>query len=387
MTSKPGIIYLQKDRFQLFSPFLRQVVEFRFVPEIVRDSDVINPELLESLIKVFVTNTKIPPSNLSIVLADNAYFVKDFVLPPQPKTPQQAQQPQITMETLNVMSMDFIEHVPFESVVSKSIPLKDGIRVCAVNKDFFDAIKNSFAKLGFTIDGVYPGFVLGNNLSAKPVLDNVLVSSFFQKVGTLKQYDLLQQEVYKPEAREGTETSVEVELEDFEEKNKKPDKKRLYMMVGVLGLLVIVLVVVYIQSQNQPPPLPPQQPTANTQAAPPPAAAVDTAPIVTEAIVTSPNISSTSVTASNLAVQITNTGNSTADAQTLREAFSKFSFKTLTVGNDSNSSTSTTVVTFSSNVNQQVRNAVLEEMRKVKTNVTVQERQTGEYDITIILGQ
>lgn len=376
MTGKPGIIYLQKDKFQLYSPLLRQIIEFRFVPEIVRDSDVINPEMLENLIKVFITNTKLPPSSFTIILADNAYFVKDFVLP-APPPPQKGQPvappPQMTMETIHVLSMDFVEHVPYENVVSKSIPLKNGIRVCAVNKDFFEAIKSSFTKIGFAVDAVYPGFILGGNLSAKPVLDNTLVSTFFAKVNTLKEFDLLRAEIYKPEPRKGTETSVEMEIEDFDEKNKKPDKKRLYIMVGFLAFLLIILVVVYLQSLNQPPP----KKTSSTQ----PAATANTiaAPI--------PTIAPTAaiVKAPTLAVQITNASTSDTAAQTLREGLGKFAFKTLTLSTQSSATPTSTVVSFSGNVTQEVRNAVLDEIRKVKTNITVQERQDGEYDITIVL--
>lgn len=93
MTGKTGVIYLLKDRFQFYSPFLRQVVELKFTPQMVSDLDVLNAELLEEQIKVFVTNGKIPPSSLIIVLADNAYFVKDFALSPNPVQPQKPSQP------------------------------------------------------------------------------------------------------------------------------------------------------------------------------------------------------------------------------------------------------------------------------------------------------
>jgi hypothetical protein len=391
MTSKQGIIYLQKDKFQLYSPFLRQIVEFRFVPEIIRDSDVINPEMLESLIKVFVANTKIPPGNLTIILADNSYFVKDFVLPPQPKPVKgQPQQPtaQMTMETIHVLSMNFVEHIPYENVVSKSIPIKDGIRVCAVNKDFFDSIANSFIKLGFTVDTVYPGFVLGNNLSARPVLDNAFVNAYFSKVSTLKAFDLMQEDVYKPQPREGLETSAEMEIDYTDDKNKKPDKKRLYGMVGLLTVLLIILVVVYMQSLTPPPVAQtPATQGSTVQPVQPAAESVNTAPVVTT-VPESEDTGSTTTTdikASDIAVQITAAAGSETTAQTLRDAFSKFSFKTLTVSSQSKATTTSTVVSFSASVNQTVRNAVLVEIRKVKTNVTVQERQEGDYDITIII--
>lgn len=389
MTAKPGIIYLQKDKFQLFSPFLRQIVEFRFVPEMIRDSDVINNDLLESLVKVFVTNTKIPPGNLTIILADNAYFVKDYVLPapPAPKPGQLTPpQPSITMETLSVMSMDFVEHVPYENVVSMNFPLKNGIRVCAVNKDFYEALKVAFEKLGFTVDAVYPGLVLGNNLSAKPVMDTIFVNAVFQKGSTIKQYDLLQQKVFSPDTKKSGDKDAVEEAEDagsIESKDKKPNKKRLFAMIGLLAVLLIILAVVAVQNMA---PVPPPQPAVTTQTAPPAVPPVDSAAtVVTEVPVAAPELSPSKLETQDLSMQIVTSSAADTAAKSLREAFAKYTFKNLTTQTQPNTSTSSTLVTFSAATTQDVRTIILEEIRKIKTDVTVQEKEVGEFDITIIL--
>ncbi|HEX8932440.1 MAG TPA: hypothetical protein VF810_04755, partial [Patescibacteria group bacterium] len=67
MQAKTGIIFLQRDKLQIYSPFLPNVLEFRFVPELIRDFDLINRELLENLIKVFLVNNKLPASNMVMV--------------------------------------------------------------------------------------------------------------------------------------------------------------------------------------------------------------------------------------------------------------------------------------------------------------------------------
>src|SRR6266566_8313049 len=81
-TRTTGAIYLFRDKFQIFIPGMRQVLEFRFVPEIVRDLDVVNRDMFINLVKVFVANAKLPPSNLVIAIADNAAIIKDFISPP-----------------------------------------------------------------------------------------------------------------------------------------------------------------------------------------------------------------------------------------------------------------------------------------------------------------
>lgn len=390
MTAKPGIIYLQKDKFQLFSPFLRQIVEFRFVPEIVRDADIINGDLLENLVKVFVQNTKIPPGNLTIILADNTYFVKDYVLPePPPAKPgQPAAPPPMTMETISVMSMDFVEHVPFENVVSMTFPLKNGLKVCAANKDFYDAIRASFEKLGFTVDAVYPALVLGNNLGTKPVLDAQLVNTVFQKGGTIKQYDLLTQKVFSPEVKkeEGAETVEEADVE-VPQDPKKPDKKRLYLMVGVLAFLLIILIVVYMQSLA---PAPPPKTAATTETSAPAAPVATAVPAAAEVVTPSESAEvspAAQLATQNLSLQITTSSVSDPALQSLRDAFNKYTFKNLTTQTQSTTTSSSTIVAFAPSVTQEVKNAILEDVRKVKTDVTVQEKQGGEFDITILVGK
>lgn len=389
MTGKTGVIYLLNDRLQLFSPMLGNVVEFKFVPEVVRDLDVVNKVLMENLIKVFVTNGKIPPSNLIILLSDNTYFIKDFTLPAQPpaqKTPQpgKPEEPKVTMEVLMQEADKFVEHVPYDNVVSKTFPMKNGMRVCAANKDFFDAVKGSFEKLGFTVESVIPGMVLGNNLSAKPVLDAALTSTVLQRSQSLKQYDLLTQETYVPASEKASDQTEEVEVEDPQ--NKKPDKKRLIALVGVLASLIIVLIIVFVQSQQ--PPTPPQQPAqASSPAAVKPASTVNTEQPTQAPVVATPVPTIPAATMKAFSVQLVSSSDSVAAGQTLNAALAKYGFKSVASQTQSTISSADTLVIFSSTVPQEVRNLILEEVRKVKSNITVQDRPSGTVDIAVIVGK
>ena len=151
-TKQTGIILLQRSGFQLYSPYFSSLLEFRFVPEIIRDLDVINEDLLDNLIKLFITNNKIPPSNLMIIVADNAAFIKDFTPPTPPANQPPTPLPPNGGEELQIETEKFIEHVPFENVASKTFPWNNGLRAFAANKDLYEAIKNSFEKNGFTVE-------------------------------------------------------------------------------------------------------------------------------------------------------------------------------------------------------------------------------------------
>lgn len=381
MVVKTGIIYLQKDKFQIFSPNLGSIVEFRFVPEIVRDLDIINSTLLENLIKVFVTNGKIAPSNLVFVLADNAYFIKDiFATSPEQKTPKTTNSLAVANEVLQKQADEFIEHVPFDNVVSKTLPLKNGIKVCATNKDFYEAFVIAFEHLGFTTESVIPGLVLGNGLSARPVLDQGIVNLIVQRANTYKQYDLLHQQVFQPPAKLETEDTDEVELD--RQQTKKPDKKRLVALTGIFGSLLFVLVIVYVQSQA--PVTPPQQPA---QASNPPPTILPPINQVVVSPTTAPVVSPSDLQTQALTVQIVNAASTSVAAKNLSERLSQYTFKNILLQTQSPVGSAATIVSFSPNVTQPVRNLILDEVKKVKSNITVQEKGTATTDITIVLGE
>ena len=380
MVLKTGVVYLMKDKLQYFSPYDGKIFEFRFAPEIIRDLDVINGSLLENYIKGFIMNSKIAPANLVFVLAENTYFMKDFSTLSQQKNANNERT--VTRELLQKSAEEFVEHVPFDNVVSKMLPLKDGLRVCATNKDFYESIAIAFEHNGFTLESVLPGVVLGNGLNLRPVLDQVMASMILQKVNAFKEYNLLGQQVFQPQVKQETEEEDEVELERLQ--SKKPNKKRLYGMVGLLFSLIIVLVIVIIQSQapaeSPKPAVLANEPAPTSQVAAPVVLATQ---IPTSATAVSPNLLETQ----NLTVQIVNASNSATTAENLQGLLDTYKFKTVNIQTQSPIGSSGSLISFGPSVSQDVRNAVIASLKKYVNNVDVQDQKIGDFDISIVLGQ
>ncbi len=393
MVTKTGVVYLQKDKLQLYSPFLSSIVEFRFVPEIVRDLDIVNKSLLENLIKTFITNGKIPVSNLVFILADNTYFVKDFVIPPPPAVQKGAVTPppsSMTMEDLQEAADKYIEHVPYDSVVSKTFPMKNGLRVCAVNQEFYGHIRDAFEKIGFTVISILPGLVLGGNMSAKPIMDGGMAQFTLQKAGSFKLYDLLDQEVYVPVSEKAEENKEEVE---FQEQKEKPNKKRLYVMIGIFAVLLIVLAILVWQMMAPPPP-PKSQSTHMKPAAGP----VDVKPASTNAATpvytAMPSVTSAvlptlgqSQDVKGIAVQIATSPKDASKAQMIKTDLGKYGFTSVNVQTTSGLESASTIISFSQDISQAVRNTVLAVVKKVTPAMSVQERENETGTISIILGE
>lgn len=258
-----GIIFLQKDKFDFYSPGLIKIIEFRFVPEIIHDLEVINRELLENLIKLFVSNNKIAPGELTIVLADNACFIKDFIMPSAVPSTQQKNVAQLSPVAFpNTQASEkvredikfFIDHVPFENVLSREFHMGNGTKVLAVNKDFFEAIKNAFEKAGFRVNAVLPGVVFENNIGAKQTMDIIVANTILKQADYLRDNDLLREErSFQPVVEKENEEEKEFTVQETESKPGKTNKKRLFAMIGIFVILLIILVVVYLGSLQQTP--------------------------------------------------------------------------------------------------------------------------------------
>jgi hypothetical protein len=371
MTLATGVIYLYKDKLQLYSPHLGSILELRFSPTMIRDLDIIDSALVEQTIKMFVSNGKIVPLQIVFLLADNTYFIKDIVKNPTQST-----------ENIQTTIDEFIEHVPFDNVVSKTVPLQNGDRVIATNKDFYESIAIAFEHQGFTVACVLPSIILGNGTSIRQLLDVALAQVAMQKAPSLKQYDLLHQQVFQSQLKHDPEELEEEERELIQQKT--PDKKKIYTLVGVFATLIVLLVIVYVQSQT--PPTPPRQPaladnTPKRQATPSQGANEI-------AIMTTPTPEAMSLgigQAKTLSLQIVSASSSASDAQLLREKLASYSFKKITLLDKSSLGTTNTIVLFSNTINQSVKDSVLDEVSKMAKNISVQEKPADEYDITIIM--
>ena len=257
MTENTGLIYLQQDKFDFYQPAIGKIIEFGFVTEIIKDLEIINADLLDNLIKLFVTNNKIVPGEMVMVIADNACFIKDFILPsaqPVPKIVSTDGKSPVVVAALHPKISDeeiksFIEHVPFENVISKTFDLASGTKVIALNKDMYEAIKSSFEKLGFKINFVLPGVVFENNIGSVAVLNLAVAKNMLISADIVKEQNLLFKKNY---VSENHDFKKQDEPDSTKKQPVKKSNKRLFLMIGIFVVLIIILVFVYLGSIQTP---------------------------------------------------------------------------------------------------------------------------------------
>jgi len=385
MQAKTGVIYLQKDRFQIYSPYLPNILEFRFVPELIHDFDLISKDLLENLIKVFVINNKIPASGLIIVIADNASFMKDFVTPPiNPMQPPASPPP--TLEDLQSMATQYLEHIPFEVVASKTFPLPSGVRAYATNQEVFESIKAILEKHGFIIQAVIPGFAFGPQVGNLATIDGATIGLILQKLSMVRAFNLLSDSGAIEEApveESSIGESAKDEEPEPEHKNDSPkqnNKMVLAIAISAIAIIIIVTgVILYMQFTAVPykPPPPAEHPAASAATAPsqPTQAPVQAAE------------ATGIVQAKDITVQIINASASAQKAQALQTAFIPHGFKSVTLQTQESLSTAQGILIFSPRVSQDIRTSVTADVKNTLGNVLVQDKTDATFDIVVILGK
>jgi len=389
MQTKTGIIYLQKEKFQIYSPFLPNILEFRFVPELIHDYDLVNKELLENLLTVFIVNNKIPASGLLIVIADNASFIKDFVAPPVGQGAQPSTTPPPVLEDLQSMANQYIEHVPFEIVASKTFPLVNGVKAYATNQEIYEAIKSILEKHGFIIQGVIPGFAFGPQIGNLASIDGPTVGLILQKLSMVRAFNLLKDSgtIAEAPAVESTlgenEKNKEEEADEYKEpaQSTPPEgNKRVVIAIAISAIALIFVVtgvVLYSQFANPPykPPPVADHPAAAAAVAPP-------------APTTVPTVQATGIVdAKDITVQIISASSSAVKAQAIQSAFIPHAFKSVTMQTQDALSTAQGLLIFSPRVSSDIRALVTGDVKKELGDVLVQDKADASFDIVVILGK
>lgn len=207
---RTGILFLDRDRLNIYLPDKKTIITFEFKPEIVRDLEILNREQFYLELKSFIENNKLSPCSLIIILSKNTLFEKDFVAG------------QGSEEEQKIQAQQFIESVPFEPVASKSIISDKGFRVIVSNEDLFETVSAVFKEIGFTVSVVLPVSLFGDNITT---LNTDSIRVFYQRADSVKKYSL---------------ASIDANLLQTKEATIKK-QKNYYMIALAVGMLTVAI--------------------------------------------------------------------------------------------------------------------------------------------------
>lgn len=245
-----GVIYLEKSSLDYYAEGMQAIPKLAFPADVIRDIEVIDVVKLDQAVKAFITTNKLLPASLTIVLANTIVFTKDILKPPvakpadktAPKLSPEEQAKKVEEDEKNSVAAQterFLETVPFSEVSSVSLPIQNGVKVIAGNKELYTYIKRAFEKYGFSVDAVTSLWVFG---AAGSPVDQTIARRLLAKIDLARQHNML---AVKPPAA-AKQTSF------VKQTDQKESKTKLYVMLGVFGLLVIILIVMAYKTFTTP---------------------------------------------------------------------------------------------------------------------------------------
>ncbi len=183
-------------------------------PTLVNNMEVVNKDGLYTLITDWVKARTYTNTNILLLLAPDLCFYHQFV---------NIEQDKVDSETLQ-----FLDTVPFESVLSRTYALGEGRQIIAANKDLVMALVQGFTLHGYTTKVVVPAILAQAETGLTPEVENYA----FKHLTELTRDSLISEvapvvsSVAKP----------------------KP-KSSLPLLLSVFGVLLAILVIVIVLSK------------------------------------------------------------------------------------------------------------------------------------------
>jgi len=224
MTNIKGILLISKSGFELYVHGLPSPARFVYPQNTFAYFELTNVEQYETALKQFIQTNKIPPAQLLFIAQKELVFEKLVV----------------TKDPLNQKEEvdKVIDKIPFETVLSKTVPEQNGIRVIALNGTFFNAIAVSFEKSGFSCLGIQIDSQISATLVSKKTLDGLEIEYIYKNI------ELLQKNSFPCLTTQEEDSTTYIPLPG--ESENKP-KSRLPILIGVFVFLIAILAFVLLR--------------------------------------------------------------------------------------------------------------------------------------------
>lgn len=216
---KNEVLLLVRDRFYLYDG--SAVLTLEFPTNIVQDVDVKDRDALHDLITLFIQNNKLVPAQLFFILSEAVCFSKDFPIGAPADT-----------AIIEAGTKEFVDAIPFSSVVSKVYKTPTAMRVVGSNQDLIDTIFSAFENKGFGISALVPANIFpdfGNITDLNPET----AQKILDKREAVITASMVGERTVKEQQLATSQTAV-------------PKNKILPYLIGLFALLIIILIIVVV---------------------------------------------------------------------------------------------------------------------------------------------
>lgn len=210
------IVFVGRNQLQFFGMHGNTIVSLDVPETLVRDMAVVDRPGLEKHIEAALTRENGPIGPLVLILAESVYFSTVI-----------AETDEIKVEAA---TQQFFDSVPFTSVMKKTYPQERGIAAVAINKELIEVLTGVFTRLGYSIAGIIPSFVLGAS-GGKQALDEELAIAVGKNLSIIAKFRLDEGKEFSA----GADKALSLGMQK---------SRHLLVLVAVFALLLIVLLVV-----------------------------------------------------------------------------------------------------------------------------------------------
>ena len=391
--SHPIILFIDRFGFSVYQDTFAGIRKFNFTQDVVANLDVVNRTQLTNLIISFIQVNKIVPSSLAAILSDDIIYIKDLSIPVQkpPLVPnQKANQSQKTDLRQNAAQAQktetngdrdheddvqkFLENIPFEEVLAKTIKSGSINRIVAVNKDLVMAIIEAFVSKGSTMEAITPGFMFGQGIKFTTGLTPEIIKLILGNTETFKSVNLLTD----PEKMIPSQT-LGGESANLPDEIKKPQNIRQYLLIGVFVILIIILVIVLFTSGIL-------QPAESPKVKVPAVRAPVVSPVIKVTLIPSP-VSTISADLKSIKVKIMRNSQTAEKATSLKAGLLGMGYQDVTIQASGASVSEKSSVAFSQNIPMDLRNSIVAEIQEILPGLTILETQDLDFTVNILIGK
>lgn len=352
MVSSPkqlGVIFLDRQKLDFYgSNITANLIRLDFPPNIIKDLEIVKRNELNILIKAFIEFHKITPSHLILVLSENICFEKNL----------EPAQEELLLPEVQI----FLGTIPFENIASRMFQLKSKTKIIATNRDLYEGVKNAFENQGFTVKIAIPDFVLRKSNDLKESIDIETCRLIISKFDSYKQNSLINhQDILSPK-------------KDQQDKSSLKRKVSLTLLTLLLVFLSLLSILVFMGVK-----------TFTTKST------TLKQPLITPTIriVVSP---STTLPhglpqMENISIQIVNGSGDKEQEESVKEQLVKVGFRNILIKQAGNITMPKTLLVFSHDLPNTIREAVTRELNKMFGEISTQETTNLPFDIIITLGK
>jgi len=213
-----AIIWLERSGLSLITKEKSTLLRLTFTPDVMEHLEIINEAKLQTLIHTFATQNSLGPLSVSIVLAPDVLFEKEWVLP---QTVDQILEEQ-----------QFLDSIPFEYLIQREWIKDSKKKMAVVNGNMIFQLKQCFEKEGWLLTTVAPYFVVYG-----PTWNDQIAKDALKKIDGMRHDNMFENQIGKEQLSPGTASNQDTH-----------NRSLLPVLITVFSVLILVLAVLLIRN-------------------------------------------------------------------------------------------------------------------------------------------